>query len=110
MFCGYESLLLVLLCPVPLAPTSNLGRPLVKEESANVERMRSEISDNFSEALGRQKTCPNESEIVEISEDAAGEGSSQLPNAIVKPVNVARAEDEIVVLRKLNELVRLFRM
>src|SRR2546425_11773236 len=105
----YESQLLVLLCPVSLTPTSNLGRPLVKEEIANVERMRSEIRDNFSGALRRQKTCPNESEIVEISKDAAGQGSSQLPNAIVEPVNMARAEDEIIVLRKLHKLVRLFR-
>src|SRR5207245_11388288 len=99
MFCGYESQLLVLLCPVPLAPTSNLGRPLVKEEDANVERMRSEIRDNFSEALGRQKTCPNDSEIVKISKDAAGEEPSRLPNAIVEPVHMARPAYDDSVLR-----------
>src|SRR3989475_9029828 len=102
MLCGYESQLLVLLCPIPLAPASNLGRPLVKEVIADVERMRRKVRDNLPEALGRKEPCPNESEVVEIAEDTAGEGSSQLPDAIVEPVNVARAEDEFVVLRKLH--------
>src|SRR5437879_4813200 len=105
----YESQLLVLFSPVPFTPASNLVGPHVQEVIADVERMRREIRDDLPEALGRQKPCPHESEVVEVAEDAATKSSSKLPDAVVEPVNVARAEDEIIVLRELYQLVRVFR-
>src|SRR5437899_1470744 len=106
----YESQLLVLFSPVPFTPASNLAGPHVQEIIADVERMRRKIRDDFPEALGRQEPRPDKSEVVEIAEDAAAEGSSKLPDAIVEPVNVARAEDEIIILRKLYQLVRVCRV
>src|SRR5216683_3445141 len=50
---GYESHFLVLLCPVPFAPASNLVGPHVQEVIADVEGMWREVRDDFPEALGR---------------------------------------------------------
>src|SRR6266700_8388725 len=101
MLCCYVGQFLIFLCPVSFAPACNFVWPHVEEVIADIEGMWRKVRDDFPETLGRQETSPDKSEIVEVAEDAAGEGSPSFSDAIVEPVNVACAKHEIVVLREL---------